>query len=114
MIVGTNPSPEGATFKVSCCANSCKAVPDTEFMQLSTAAQLIPASSEHWKMIMIRTQLCKCKKYVNYIRRRYPVVFKQWQSDKTVYVLCNGKPHFDPTRPSSGRNEKCSILFWHI
>jgi len=47
MIVGTNPRPEGATFKVSCCANSCKAVPDTDVMQLSTAAQLIPASSEH-------------------------------------------------------------------
>lgn len=47
VIVGTNPSPEGATFKVSCCANSCKAVPDTDFMQLSTAAQLIPTFSEH-------------------------------------------------------------------
>jgi len=36
------------------------------------------------------------------------------QSNKTVYVLCNDKPHFDPTRPSLGRTEKCSILLTHL
>jgi hypothetical protein len=49
-MVGTNPSPKGASFKVSSCAISCKVVPAVDFMQLSTAAQLIPNFSEHWKI----------------------------------------------------------------
>jgi hypothetical protein len=53
VMVGTNPSPKGASFKVSACAISCKVVPTVDLMQLSTAAQLIPTFSEHWKNVRL-------------------------------------------------------------
>jgi hypothetical protein len=38
----------------------------------------------------------------------------EWQSNKTAYVLCNDKPYFGHTRPSSGRTETCRILLAHL
>lgn len=42
---------------------------------------------------------------LNYIERR---------SNKTAYVLCNDKPYFSPTGPSSGMTETYSILLTHL
>jgi hypothetical protein len=47
VMVGTNPSPEGASFKVFSCASSCKEVPAVDLMQLLTMGQLIPTFWEH-------------------------------------------------------------------